>query len=117
MPDFRTAPYIDYTCITVILTLLQKRIEFESQNACIINVWGCAKILPPNLIIVLLYIERKKKCRDSEHSLANLLVVLLLHRRQATQSAKPSASADNSLRDRDYSGHHKTESNNCFIIN
>ena len=66
--------------------------------------------------IALLYIERKKKCHDSKHSLANLDVVLLLHQRQATQSAKPSASADNSLRDCDYSGNHKTKSNNCFII-
>ena len=43
--DFHTAPYINYTCITVILTLFQKRIEFESQKACVINVWGCAEIL------------------------------------------------------------------------
>ena len=44
--DFHTAPYINYTCITVILTLFQNRIEFESQSACIINVWGCVEILP-----------------------------------------------------------------------
>ena len=34
--DFPTAPFINCTCITVILTLFQKRVEFESQNACII---------------------------------------------------------------------------------
>ena len=35
--DFHTAPYINnYTRITVILTLFQKRIEFESQSECII---------------------------------------------------------------------------------
>ena len=44
--DFHTASYINYTCITVILTLFQKRIELESQNACIINVRGCVEILP-----------------------------------------------------------------------
>ena len=44
--DFRTTPYINYTCITVVLTLFQNRIKFESQNACMINVWGCAEILP-----------------------------------------------------------------------
>ena len=44
--DFHTAPCINYTCITVILTLFRKRIEFESQNACIINVWGWVEILP-----------------------------------------------------------------------
>ena len=38
--DFRTAPYINYTCITVILTLFQKQIEFESQNAFIMGVPG-----------------------------------------------------------------------------
>ena len=64
--------------------------------------------------IVLLYIGRKKKC-DSKNSLANLDVVLLLHRRQSTQSAKPSTLADNSYRDLDYSGCHKTESNNCLL--
>ena len=37
--------YMNYTRITVILTLFQKRIEFESQNACLINVWGCVEIL------------------------------------------------------------------------
>ena len=42
----RTAPYISYTCITVALTLFQKRMEFESQNAYIINVWVCSEILP-----------------------------------------------------------------------
>ena len=31
--DFHTAPYINYTRNTVILTLFQNRIEFESQNA------------------------------------------------------------------------------------
>ena len=31
-------------CITVILTLFWKRIEFKSQNACKINVWGCVEI-------------------------------------------------------------------------
>ena len=44
--DFRTTPYINYLCITVILTLFRKQREFESQNACIINVWGCTEILP-----------------------------------------------------------------------
>ena len=42
-------PYINYTCITVTLTLLHKERawkEFESQNVYIINVWGCAEILP-----------------------------------------------------------------------
>ena len=39
-------------------------------------------IRKPNLIVVLLYIEQKKKCRNSKHSLTNLDVVLLLHRRQ-----------------------------------
>ena len=46
MKYFHTAPYINYARITVILTLFQKRVEFESQNTCIINVWGCAEILP-----------------------------------------------------------------------
>ena len=36
--DFNTAPYINYTCMTIILTLLQTQIEFESQNTCIIHV-------------------------------------------------------------------------------
>ena len=35
-----------YTCITVILTLLNKERELESQNVYTINVWGCAEILP-----------------------------------------------------------------------
>ena len=29
-----------------LLTLFQKRIELEWQNACIFNAWDCAKILP-----------------------------------------------------------------------
>ena len=29
-----------------ILSLFQKRVEFESENACIISVWGCVEILP-----------------------------------------------------------------------
>ena len=37
---------LNYICITVILTQFQKLIESESQNACIINEWGCAEILP-----------------------------------------------------------------------
>ena len=45
-------------------------------------------ITKPNLIIVLLYIERKKKCCNSKHSPANLDIVLILHRRQATQRAQ-----------------------------
>ena len=48
-------------------------------------------ITNPNLIIIIivLFIHwTKKKCRDSKHSLANLDVVLLLHRRQATQSLR-----------------------------
>lgn len=32
--DFHTASYINYTCITVLITLFQKRIEFDSQTAC-----------------------------------------------------------------------------------
>ena len=32
--------------ITVILALFRKWIEFESQNACVIKVRGCAEILP-----------------------------------------------------------------------
>ena len=42
-------PYINFTCMTVILTLLHKErawIEFQSQNVSIINVWGGAEILP-----------------------------------------------------------------------
>ena len=42
--EFHTAPYIYYICITaIIVTLFQKRGEFESQNACITNV---REILP-----------------------------------------------------------------------
>ena len=26
--------------------LTQKRVEFESENACLVNVWGCAENLP-----------------------------------------------------------------------
>ena len=47
-------PHINYTCITVILTLLHKEqvhvIEFESQNVYIVNIWGCEEIKPDHLI-------------------------------------------------------------------
>ena len=34
--DFRTTPNINYTCITFTVALFQKRIEFGSENECII---------------------------------------------------------------------------------
>lgn len=55
--DFHTALNINFSCITVKLNLFQKRIELESQNACIIiifilraftdvHVWDCVETLP-----------------------------------------------------------------------
>lgn len=41
-----TTPFFNHTHITVILALFQKWITFESQKACIINVWSRAEILP-----------------------------------------------------------------------
>ena len=34
-----------FTVCTPALALFQKRIEFGSQNACMINVWGYAEML------------------------------------------------------------------------
>ena len=53
--DFHTAPYINYMHASLSLTLFQKRVEFESQNACIINTWGCAEMFPCEPV---LYIEK-----------------------------------------------------------
>ena len=56
--DFCTASHIKYTCITVILSLsLEERmlVQFELQNAYIINVTGCVEILPTVISIVLIH--------------------------------------------------------------
>lgn len=44
--DFRTALYINYTMMHHCHTNpFEKRTQFASQNACMINAWGCVEIL------------------------------------------------------------------------
>ena len=53
-----------HTCITVIQTLLHKEqawIEFESQNLCLIDVWGCVEILPNILVQISGFCIGKEK--------------------------------------------------------